>query len=116
MMTIGAYAATLGSWAEPALAVAVLLFGLATVICWAYYGQECISFLGLSPKRERGATRIFNIMYAAAAYIGAASPPGGVWTLADFSIGLMTFLNIAALILLRRDVKKETEYFANNKT
>ena len=116
MMTIGAYAATLGSWAQPVLTVAVLLFGLATVICWAYYGQECISFLGLSPKRERGATRIFNIMYAAAAYIGAASPPGGVWTLADFSIGLMTFLNIAALILLRRDVKKETECFANKKT
>ena len=55
-------------------------------------------------------------MYAAAAYIGAASPPGGVWTLADFSIGLMTFLNIAALIPLRRDAKKETECFANKKT
>lgn len=115
MMTIGAYAATLGSWAQPVLAVAVLLFGLATVICWAYYGQECIFFLGLSPSRARIAVRIFNLLYAAAAYIGAVSPPGGVWTLADFSIGLMTFINIAALILLRRDVKKETERFANKK-
>ena len=94
------------------LAVAVLLFGFATVVCWAYYGQECIAFLGLSQRRERIAVRIFNILYAASAYIGATSPPGGVWTLADFSIGLMTFLNIAALILLRRYVKNETDGFA----
>lgn len=112
MMTIGAYTAALGNWAKPVLAVAVLLFGFATVVCWAYYGQECIAFLGLSQRRERIAVRIFNILYAASAYIGATSPPGGVWTLADFSIGLMTFLNIAALILLRRYVKNETDGFA----
>ncbi len=112
MMTIGAYTAALGNWAKPVLAVAVLLFGFATVVCWAYYGQECIAFLGLSQRRERIAVRIFNILYAASAYIGATSPPGGVWTLADFSIGLMTFLNITALILLRRYVKNETDGFA----
>ena len=108
MMTIGAYTAALGNWAGPVLVVAVLLFGLATVICWAYYGQECIFFLSSSRKHSKTALCIFNILYAAAAYIGAVSPPGGVWTLADLSIGLMTFLNIAALFLLRRDVRKET--------
>lgn len=109
MMTVRAYSATLGGWADWVLAAAVLLFGLATVVCWAYYGQECVAMLGLSGKHERLARRVFNLLYASAAYVGAVSPPGGVWTLADFSIGIMTLINIAALFLLRRDVREETE-------
>lgn len=113
MMTVRAYSATLGSWADSVLAIAVLLFGLATVICWAYYGQESISMLGLSDKREKTARRIFNLLYAAAAYIGAVSPPGGVWTLADFAVGVMTIINIVTLFMLRRELKEETEKFTD---
>ncbi len=113
MMTVRAYSATLGSWADGVLAIAVLLFGLATVICWAYYGQESISMLGLSDKREKTARRVFNLLYAIAAYIGAVSPPGGVWILADFAVGVMTIINIITLIMLRRELRDETKKFTD---
>jgi AGCS family alanine or glycine:cation symporter len=42
MMTIKAYSSVLGGWSEYFMAVSVLLFAFATMICWAHYGKESI--------------------------------------------------------------------------
>lgn len=108
MMTISAYTAALGDWAGLPLCLSVLLFGIATVICWAYYGCECVRMLGIPQKHQKRAAAIFDLVYAVSAYIGAVSPPGGVWTLADLAIGCMTFINLIALFLMRRVIRSET--------
>lgn len=107
MMTIAAYAAALGEWAVLPLAAAVLLFAAATVACWAFYGQECIAQLGLSAAARRRAVACFNVIYAASAYIGAVMTAASAWAIADMIIGVMTMINLAALLALRREVREE---------
>lgn len=108
MMTIAAYASALGKWAVLPLAAAVLLFAAATVACWAFYGQECIAQLGLGPSARRRTVAWFNVVYAASAYIGAVMTAASAWAIADMIIGVMTMINLAALLALRREVRGET--------
>lgn len=108
MMTIAAYAAALGKWAILPLAASVLLFALATVACWAFYGQECVAALGLGDPVRRRAIAAFNAVYAASAYIGAVITANSAWATADLIIGMMTIINLAALIKLRREVRRDT--------
>ncbi len=117
-MTIKAYSASFSGNAtvfiEAFLAVAVLFFGFATVICWGHYGLQALGYL---TKKGKG---IFVALYSVFALVGALMAPGGVWGVADLAIGTMTLVNIAALCLGRREVKRETlQYFSlcdkNNK-
>lgn len=113
MMTIRAYSAPFSGGAAVAvegfLAIAVVCFGFATLICWGHYGVESLSYLSCHKTVRRG----FLLTYALFALFGAMSAPSGVWTAADFAIGAMTLINVAVLFLGRRQVRRETFlYFA----
>ena len=108
MMTVGAYSAALGGWAEPVMCVLVLLFGLATVFCQCFYGKLCLSHL----TKNKAAETLLTLLYGATAFLSSGTPSGDVWGLADLSIGLMTLINILVLVLERKRIKKETfDYF-----
>lgn len=104
MMTIGAYAETLGQGAACFLAVAVLLFGFATVLCWSHYGASCVSYLTRSPA----AATAYRIAVCLSVLIGALVAPDSVWEVADFAIGTMTLINLFVLVRMRREIKRET--------
>ncbi len=113
MMTVKAYSAVLGKSAEYFLAAAVLLFAYATVICWAHYGKESISYLFPSKKRS---ISIYMIAFCICVFVGSVIAPSEVWTLADFSIGSMTILNVIIICLMSDEVKKLTvRFFRKNK-
>lgn len=105
MMTIRAYSLVLGTWSEWFFCAAVFCFGYATVLCWANYGMESVAFLGHG--------RIWRYLYIAAVgaciVIGSAVAPDSVWDLADFSIAALTSINLLVLIMMRREIKTETE-------
>lgn len=108
MMTVGAYSAVLGDWAEPVMCLLVLLFGLATVFCQCFYGKLCLSHL----TKNKAAEAILTLLYGAAALLSSGTPPGDVWGLADLSIGIMTLINISVLFLERKRIRKVTfDYF-----
>jgi AGCS family alanine or glycine:cation symporter len=110
MMTVSAYSAALGDWADPVMCGLVLLFGLATVFCQCFYGQACLSYL----TKSKAAKIILTVAYGTAAIVASRTPPGSVWGLADLSIGIMTLINISLLILERKRIRKETlNYFIN---
>ena len=103
-VTLNAYRAVLGNSAALFLAVAVLLFGFATVVCWAHYGTESVRFL--SPRRwARGA---FLAVYLLAVCFGAVVTADWLWEIADLSIGIMTLINVTVLCLMNGEVKRET--------
>lgn len=108
MMTLRAYSASFSGGAavavEAFLAVAVLLFGFATLICWAHYGIESLAYL----SGRKGVRRGFVLVYCFFAVVGALSAPSSVWTAADLAIGAMTLINVAVLFLGRREVRRET--------
>ena len=107
MMTVTAYQSVLGDTAGYFLAIAVLLFGLATVLCWAHYGLESVGYF----SKKKIFRSIFIILYSFAIAIGAVINTDIVWEAADLSIAIMTTINISALLLLNKEVREETRYF-----
>lgn len=106
LMTMRAYSVVLGEWSEYFLALAVFLFAYATVICWSHYGGECIFWL---VGHKKGARAIFNLAFCLCAFIGAVIAPEEIWTLADFSIGSMTLINVFTVLLMSGEVKRLTD-------
>lgn len=109
LMAISAYSATLGKWSEYLLAGSISVFGIATVLCWAHYGIECIQYL--FKRHKRAASFIYLIIYAGVTVFGASILPNSVWGASDLAIGGLTLINITILLLMRKEVKKLTDDF-----
>lgn len=107
MMTISAYTAVLGEFSACFMAVAVLCFGFATVICWAHYGAESVSFL----SKKTGWRRLFACVYVASVAVGAVFRSSQIWQAADLAVGAMTLINVVMLWLMNREVREETDRF-----
>ena len=113
MMTVNAYKSLLGDFSGYFIAISVLLFGLATVLCWAHYGIVSVKYLTC----KRFSTPIFVAIYSLAVLFGSVISGDIIWSGADFSIGAMTIINVVVLIMLSGEVKRETEeYFGSGKT
>lgn len=110
MMTVSAYSSVLGKGAEGAVCVAVLLFGVAAVICQSFYALESLSFL-LPRTPQSTLRRILAPVFAVCSLIGALSSPGSVWGIADLSMGLMTLINVVCLLAARKEVVDETRRY-----
>lgn len=107
-----AFSSVLGDWAGGFFAVAILLFGAATVICWAHYGMTCVGYLtakGANGRHTAVWETAYIIAFAASLIVGAMSTPTLAWSLADGAIAVMTLLNLAVLLLLHKEVKRETD-------
>lgn len=112
MITVDAYATVFGAPAAYFLAVAVLLFGFATVICWGHYGMEAVADLSPRPWLRTG----FCVLYSASVLVGALGTARGIWQAADLAIGLMTLINLPVLCLMSGEVRRETVgFFARQK-
>ena len=105
MMTIRSYSTVLGGWAEWFFCAAVLSFGYATLLCWANYGLECLSFL--TPRKSW--RMLYFVTFGACIFIGSAVAPESVWTVTDVSLAVMTSINLAMLFLLRREIFEKSK-------
>jgi AGCS family alanine or glycine:cation symporter len=106
LMTLRAYEVLLGPWAGAFLCVAVLFFGLATLFCWSHYaGEACVYLVGEWGRRTDVIRRLCLFVYCLFCVVGAVVAPESVWTVADFSIGCMTLLNVAVLCRMHREVE-----------
>ena len=105
LMTLRAFEPLLGGWAGVFLGLAVLLFGLATLLCWSHYAVESCAELVGERRRDRPLVRVGMLaVYCAFCAVGATLAPSEVWTVADFAIGSMTLINLAVLCRSHREV------------
>ena len=107
MLTVGAFSAVLGNWAAWFLLGAILAFGYATLLCWAGYGLEALTFL----TRRRRWRYLYFFLTLCSILLGAVAAPESVWTLTDFAITALTCINLVMLILMRKTVRRETVRF-----
>lgn len=107
MMTVKAYSTVLGVWSEPILALLVLFFAFATVICWAHYGRSALSYF----TERKSVHIVYLILLSLSTFYGANAAPASIWTAADFAIGVMTLLNVGVIFAMRREVREETDRF-----
>lgn len=104
-----AFSSVLGSWAGWFFALAILLFGVATVVCWGHYGMSCVEYLTGGRDIGRWARTAYVLVLAVSLVAGAVTAPTAAWELADGVIALMTLLNLVILLLMNGEVKSETE-------
>ncbi len=107
MMVFSAFSAALGSGSDVFLCISVFLFAFATVICWGYYGKECIYYL----NKSKSAERIYYFIYIIFIFIGSVVSLEPVWQIADLAVGVMTLMNLLVLFLMRREITSETERY-----
>lgn len=105
MMVMNAFSSVLGDISNVFLTVAVILFAFATIICWGYYGRECVYYFNKSNRVKKG----YYLIYVAFVLIGSIISLDTVWQLADFAVGGMTLINLTVLILMNNEIKIETE-------
>ncbi|MBQ8496770.1 MAG: sodium:alanine symporter family protein [Clostridia bacterium] len=104
-LVIASFAKYYGEKAAYIISISVVLFALATVVCWGYYGKEALSYI----TRSRFVAALYIIGYCVIAAWGAVMSEGTVWELSDITVALMTVLNLSAVFWLRREVRAETE-------
>jgi AGCS family alanine or glycine:cation symporter len=88
------------------VAIGVLLFGYSTIVGWAYYGEQCFSYL----SRQRHIL-IYRLIFCVVVYLGAIASLELVWPIVDIMNGLMALPNLIALLFLSKDVVKESDEF-----
>lgn len=103
-LAVAAFAAGLGPVAGYLLCGSAFLFAFATVICWAYYGLECLHFLTCKPVFRIA----YIILYALSSVYGSVAAPGAAWIFADFAVGVMTVLNTVCVCLHGGELQTET--------
>ena len=104
-LVLDSFAHYYGSSAYYIITLCVVLFALATVVCWGYYGKEMLSYLSKSSSFSIA----YIYLFCAVAAIGAVMEENTVWQISDITAALMTALNLSAVFMLRKEVREETE-------
>ncbi len=104
-LTTAAFEKSLGSLGGVFVGIATVLFALATILGWSYYGEQCMRYI------TRG-NKSFNVAYKALFVIfvmlGSISRVDAVWEIADTLNGVMAVPNLIAIIILSDVVIKTT--------
>lgn len=100
-VTLDAFAALSGKTAAVLLGIAVILFAYATILAQTYYGSAAVGYL----TKKKLPLFLYFVLSVGSTVLGAVIPSPLMWTLADILLGLMTVINCAVLILLRRSCR-----------
>ncbi len=102
-ITAAALRSVLGAPSGVLLSFAIFFFAYATVITWAYYGEQCCLYL----FGRRGAARVFSALFCLFLIFGATASARLVWEIADLTVSVMTLINCICLLLLAKEIKEE---------
>ena len=109
-LSLASFGSLLGKYAYYLVGISVILFALATVIAQLFYGKVALGYFTASKK----AAKLFAFLSVAACLVGAVMPAGLMWTGADITVGVMTTVNTAVLIVMRREVADIASLGLNN--
>ena len=92
--------------------ISVILFGLSTIISWAYYGDRCMEYL-FGVKY----TRVYHVIYVIFTYMGAVLALETVWAYGDLAMGMMATTNLISVLALTPVLVRLTkDYFSKEHT
>ncbi|HEY0895163.1 MAG TPA: alanine/glycine:cation symporter family protein [Sphingobacteriaceae bacterium] len=83
------------------VAISLFLFAFTTIIAFYYIAESNLSFL---EKKEttRWKLNLMRLMLLAAVFYGSVKSAESAWALGDMGVGIVAWLNIVAIILLRK--------------
>ena len=83
------------------LMACLCFFAFSTIVGWSFYAEQCLRYLTGGGER---AVRLYRFFYILAVAVGPYLTVSAAWEMADILNALLGFPNLAALLLLRRDV------------
>ena len=104
-----AFGSVFGKAGSIFVCVSICIFAFATLIGWSYYGRRGLEYL-LGAK----SAKIYNIIYAAAVFVGCVADLELVWELSDLANALMAVPNLISLCLLSGEATKELKKTYHN--
>ena len=83
------------------LGIAIVLFAIATLLGWSFFGEKAVEFLFSTDQ-----LKTYRILYCFMIFAGSQMTMGLVWELSDFFNGLMFVTNVGCLFLLRKELER----------
>ncbi len=106
-----AFGCSFGKFGAYFIAVSVLLFALATVIGWSYYGTKSFTYL----FGEKSAP-IYKILFVAVAFVSSIITDVSLaWEISDTFNGLMMIPNLIGVLALTGTVMRITKNYTDRK-
>lgn len=85
----------------PAVAIALLFFAFTTILAYYYMAETNLSYIDRK-GRHKWAVWALRIMILAATFYGTIRTAEVAWKLGDIGVGMMAWLNLIAILLLRK--------------
>ena len=118
LLAVKAYSLYLGDSAGMFISLSTAIFALATLVCWSHYGLEGVWYISRIIKKKRNTPinfgmlrNMYIILYCVAAAIGGILSGDIIWAFSDFAVGIMTCMNIAAVMKNRKEITLETKSY-----
>ncbi|RZK50089.1 MAG: alanine:cation symporter family protein [Pedobacter sp.] len=86
------------------VALSLLFFAFTTIMAYYYIAETNLSYLNKSSNKWL--LNALRLLLLAATFYGTVKTAEAAWTLGDIGVGLMAWLNIIAIILLRKPALK----------
>lgn len=87
------------------IAISLLFFAFTTIMAYYFIAEANLSFLTRN-NTSKWTVRILQLAILAATFYGSIKTAEIAWTLGDIGVGMMAWLNIIAIILLRKPAFK----------
>jgi AGCS family alanine or glycine:cation symporter len=96
------------------VAVALLFFAFTTIMAYYFIAETNLSYLTRN-KSSKLAIKLLQIAILGATFYGSIKTAEIAWTLGDIGVGMMAWLNIIAIFLLRKPAFKAWEDYKKQK-
>jgi len=99
-LTQAALESQIGGWAQQFLAVVLFLFAFTTIIGNYAYAETNVKYL----HGNRFVLLVFRLLMLGFVYFGAVAEMPVVWDMGDLTMGVMTLINLVAIVLMYKTV------------
>jgi len=99
----------LGEFGNILLFISVLLFSFTTILTGYYDGESSLKYFIDSIKPIH--LNILKVISLLVLFLGCVIPSTFLWSLVDILVALLAFINIYALLKLRKDVIYELDFY-----
>jgi AGCS family alanine or glycine:cation symporter len=96
------------------VAIALIFFSFTTIMAYYYIAETNLSYLQKDGK-QKWPTYALRGLILAATYFGTVRTAELAWTLGDIGVGLMAWLNVIAILLLRKPALEALKDFKAQK-
>lgn len=88
------------------VAVSLALFAFTTLIAYYYMAETNLTYLDKKGKYFKAGKWVIILMVLGSTYYGSIKSAAMAWTMGDIGVGSMAWLNLIAIILLRKPALK----------